>query len=50
MKSRSIKSNQLLSLSQWYIYASLEKIYPQVQNIFHLQDFDIENKIKATKD
>ena len=28
MRSRSPKPNQLLSLSQWYIYASLEKIHP----------------------
>ena len=26
MRSRSLKSNQLLSLSKWYIYISLEKI------------------------
>ena len=49
MKSRSPKSNQLLSLSQWYIYASLKKICSLVQKIFHLQDYDRENKVKATK-
>ena len=47
---KSPKSNQVLSLSQWYIYVSLEKIYPPVQNIIHLQDFDLVNEVKATKD
>ena len=48
MGSRSPNSNQLLSLSQWYIYASSEKIYPLVQKIFVLQDYDLEAKV--TKD
>ena len=49
MRSRSLKSNQHFSLSQWYIYASLKKIYPLVQKIFHLQDYDLENEVKVTK-
>ena len=36
MRSRSPKSKQLLSLSQWSIYASLETIHPLVHKIFHL--------------
>ena len=50
MKSRPPKSNQLLSLSQWYIYANLQEIYQPVPNIFHLQDFDLEYEVKVTKD
>ena len=50
MRSRPPKSNHLFSLSQWYNYASLQKIYPQLQNIFHLQDSDLENEVKVTKD
>ena len=43
------KCNQLLSLSKWYISASLKEIHPLVQKIFHLQDYDLENEAKVTK-
>ena len=49
MRSRSPKSNQLLSLSQWYINASLKKIHPLVQKIVYFQDFGLENEAKVTK-
>ena len=44
-----MKSYQLLSLSQWYIAASLKKIHPLVQKIFNLQGYDIANEVKVTK-
>ena len=50
MRLRSPKANQLLSLPQWYVYASFKKIHLLVQKIFHLQDYDLENEVKATKD
>ena len=50
MRSRSQKSNQLLSLSHWYIHVSLEKIHLLVQEISYIQDYDLENKVKVTKD
>ena len=40
---RSPKSNQILSLSSWYIYVSLNKIHPLVQEISYIQDYDLEN-------
>ena len=49
MRSRSPKYNQLLSLSQSYIYVSLEEIHPLVQKIFHLQDYDLVKEVKVTK-
>ena len=49
MRSRSPKSNQLLSLSWWYIYVSLEKIYPLVQEISYIHDYDLENGVKVTQ-
>ena len=49
MRSRSPKYNQLLSLSQSYIYANLMKINPLVQKIFHLQEYNLENEVKVTK-
>ena len=49
MRSRSPKCNQLLSLPQWYISASLDKIYPLVQKIFHLQNYNLENETNVTK-
>ena len=41
------KCNQLLSFSQWYIYADLEKIHPLVQKLFRLQDSDPENEVQV---
>ena len=29
--------------------ASLKKIHPLVQKIFHLQDYELENEVKVTK-
>ena len=49
MRLWSPKSNQLLSLSQSYIFASLKKIHSLVQKIFHLQDYDLENEVKVNK-
>ena len=49
MRSRSVKSNQLLSLSKCYIYVSLEKIHPLLQEIFYIQEYDLENGVKVTK-
>ena len=49
LRSRSLKSNQLLSLSQWYIFVSLKTIHPLVQEISYIQDYDLENKVKVTK-
>ena len=37
-KSTSPKSNQLLSLSQWYIHASVVKFHPLVQEISWVQE------------
>ena len=37
-RSRSPKSNQLLSLSQWYIHASLMIFHPLVQEILCIQE------------
>ena len=48
-RSRSLKSNQFLSLSKWYIYISLERIHPLVQKISYIQDCDLENGVKVTK-
>ena len=48
MKS-SLKTNQLLSLSKWYIYVSLEKVHPLVQEISYIQDYDLENRVKITQ-
>ena len=49
MRSMSPESNQVLSLSQRYIDASLKKIHALVQKIFYLQDYDLENEVKVTK-
>ena len=49
MRSRSPKSNQILSLSYWYIYVSLKKIHPLVQEKSYIQDYDLENGVKVTK-
>ena len=49
MRSRSLKSNQLLSLSYWYIYVSLETIHPLIQEISYIQDYDLKNRVKVTK-
>ena len=49
MRSSSPKSNQLLSLSLWYIYVSLEKIYPLAQEISYIQDYDLENGSRSPK-
>ena len=49
MRSRSPESTKVLSLSQWYMDASLKKIHPLVQKIFYLQDYDIEHEVKVTK-
>ena len=50
MRLRLPKSKQILSLSQWSIYATLGKIQPLVQKILHLQNYDFENEVKVTKD
>ena len=49
MRSRSPESNQLLSLSQWYICVSVKKIHPLVQEISYIQDYDLENGVKVTQ-
>ena len=49
MMSRSPKSKCHISLSQQYIYASLEKIHPLVLKIFYLKDHDLENEVKSPK-
>ena len=48
-RSRSLKSNQLLSLSWWYVYVSLENIHPLIQEISYTQDYGLENGVKVTK-
>ena len=50
MRSSLPKPNQLLSLPQWYMNASLKKIHALVQKTFHLQDYDLDNEVKVTKD
>ena len=49
IRSRPLNSNQNLTLSQWYIYASLKTINPLIQKIFHLQNYDLENEDKVNK-
>ena len=50
MRSRSLKSNQLLSLSERYNCISLEKFHSSlVQEISYIQDYDLENGVKVTK-
>ena len=49
MRSRSPKSNKLLSLSHLCTYASLKKIHPLVQKKFHLQDYGLANEVKVIK-
>ena len=49
MRAKSPKSDKLLSLSQWYIDAKLEKIHPLVQKIFYVEGYDLENEVKDTK-
>ena len=39
IRSRSPKSNQFLSLSQWYIHASLEKFSRLVQETIHIRGY-----------
>ena len=57
IRSRSPKSNQLLSSSQQFIFVSLVKIHPLVQKLTHRNPIldiskcrcDLENKVKVTK-
>ena len=49
MRSRSPKSNQLTSLSQWYIYVGLEITHPFSQEISYIQDYDLEIRVTVTK-
>ena len=49
MRSMPSETNQLLSLSQWYIYVSSEKIHQLIQEIFFIQDYNLENGVKVTK-
>ena len=49
MRSRSPKYNHFLRLSKSYIYASLAKTHPLVQKISCVQDYDLEKKVKVTK-
>ena len=43
------ESGALLIALRGPAYASLKKIYPLVQKIFHLQAYDLKNEVKLTK-
>ena len=43
-----LKGNNSKSM-QSRVVASLKKIHPPFQKIFHLQDYDLKNQVKVTK-
>ena len=49
MRSRSIETKHIISMSQYYIGTSLKKIHPLVQKIYYLQVNDLENEVKVAK-
>ena len=50
MRSMSPKSNQIESfVLVVYLYISLVKIYPLVQEISYIQDYALENGVKVTQ-